>query len=79
MRKEDVIGDRDMAGLKYFLVSLHRANTSLALLPGFLVSGKVQSSVKVAKDFARQNEELIKNLVAVDAWGKEGGDQAAAR
>lgn len=50
-------------------------NTSvLALLPGFLVSGKIQGSVKTAKDFARQQDELIKNLAAVDAWGKGGTD-----
>ena len=46
----------------------------LALLPGFLVSGKIQGSVKTAKDFARQQDELIKNLAAVDAWGKGGAD-----
>lgn len=75
MRKEDIIGDREMAGLKYFVVSLqhHSTNTKssvLALLPGFLVSGKIQGSVKIAEEFARQNDDLIKNLVAVDAWGK---------
>lgn len=76
MRKEDIIGDKEMSGLKYFVVSLQQqgANTKpsvLALLPGFLVSGKIQSSVKLAENFARQNDELIKYLVAVDAWGKD--------
>lgn len=71
MRKEDIIGDREMAGLKYFVVSLHRSNSVLALLPGFLVSGKIQSSVKIARDFAQQQDDLIKQLIAVDAWGKE--------
>lgn len=71
MRKEDIISDREMAGLKYFIVSLHRPNSVLALLPGFLVSGKIQASVKLSQDYARQNDELIKHLVAVDAWGKD--------
>lgn len=76
MRKEDIIGDREMAGLKYFVVSLQHQSTDskpsvLALLPGFLVSGKIQGSVKIAEEFARQNDDLIKNLVAVDAWGKD--------
>ena len=71
MRKEDIIEDKEMAALKYFIVSLHRPNSVLALLPGFLVSGKIQASVKTAWNFAKQNDELIKQLVAVDAWGKE--------
>lgn len=83
MRKEDIIGDREMAGLKYFVVSLQQHSTKtkpsvLALLPGFLVSGKIQASMKIAEEFARQNDELIKNLVAMDAWGKEE-DGAGAR
>lgn len=57
------------------VVSL-RACSVLALLPGFLVSGKIQGSVKTARDFARQQDELIKDLVAVDAWGK-GEDKGA--
>lgn len=77
MRKEDIIGDREMAGLKYFVVSLHRPNSVLALLPGFLVSGKIQGSVKIALEFAKQHDELIKRLVSVDAWGKE--DDKGAR
>lgn len=51
-------------------------NSVLALLPGFLVSGKIQGSVKTAKDFAKQQDELIKHLVAVDAWGK-GDDKGS--
>lgn len=83
MRKEDIICDAEMAGLKYFVVSLHRQSTAtkpsvLALLPGFLVSGKIQSSMKLAYEFTRQNDDLIKNLVAVDAWGK-GEDGAGER
>ena len=76
MRKEDIISDREMSGLKYFVVSLHRSSNVLALLPGFLVSGKIQASVKTAKAFAKQNDELIKHLTAVDAWGK--GDERRA-
>lgn len=53
-----------------------RSHSVLALLPGFLVSGKIQGSVKTAKDFAKQQDELIKELVAVDAWGK-GEDKGA--
>ncbi|CAM9314305.1 unnamed protein product, partial [Discosporangium mesarthrocarpum] len=60
-----------MSGLKYFIVSLHRPNTVLALLPGFLVSGKIQGTVTQANLYARQNDELIKDLTAVDAWGQE--------
>ena len=76
MRKEDIIEDKEMAALKYFVVSLHRPNSVLALLPGFLVSGKIQASVKTAWNFAKQNDELIKQLVEVDAWGK--GDEKGA-
>lgn len=77
MRKEDIIGDREMSGLKYFVVSLHRSSNILALLPGFLVSGKIQASVKTAKAFAKQNDELFKHLTAVDAWGRLGDEKGA--
>lgn len=55
---------------------LPAVNSVLALLPGFLVSGKIQGSVKAAKDFAKQQDELIKYLAAVDAWGK-GDDKGS--
>lgn len=31
MRKEDIIGDREMADLKYFVVSLHRPNRCVCM------------------------------------------------
>ncbi|CAM9248310.1 unnamed protein product, partial [Choristocarpus tenellus] len=71
MRQEDIIDDKEMSGLKYFVVSLHRPNSVLALLPGFLVSGKIQGTVTQANDFARQNDDLIKELIAMDVWGDE--------
>lgn len=76
MRNEDIVSDGDMANLKYFLVHLGHRSTdgeprAVALLPCFLVSGKIQSSVKLAQEFARQNDDIIKILTAVETWGRD--------
>jgi hypothetical protein len=65
MRTEDILSDAQAASMRYFTIQLTRPNEALSLLPSFLLSGKIQSSVSAVQRFSSQNSDNIKALAGL--------------